>query len=46
MRWPGGTRQDYYEKVKKQRGEAAVMDLIEEVKKQWNISQQAQQSLL
>ena len=45
MGWPEYQRKDFYSLVKKARGEAAMRDLIEEVKNQWNISQQ-QPSLL
>lgn len=45
MRWDRYKRTGYYADVKKRRGEAALKTLIEEVKNQWNISQQ-QPSLL
>lgn len=45
MRWDRYKRTEYYADVKKRRGEAALKTLIEEVKNQWNISQQ-QPSLL
>lgn len=44
MRWDRIKRTEYYADVKKRRGEAALKELIEEVKKQWSSSQQ--QSLL
>lgn len=44
MGWDRFKRTEYYADVKKRRGEAALKELIEEVKKQWNSSQQ--QSLL
>ena len=40
MRWDRVKRSDYYADVKKRRGEVALKELIEEVKKQWNVSQQ------
>jgi hypothetical protein len=40
MRWSREKRAEYYAEVKKHRGETALKDLIEEVKKQWKTSQQ------
>ncbi|OQA32199.1 MAG: hypothetical protein BWY57_02136 [Betaproteobacteria bacterium ADurb.Bin341] len=40
MSWDRVKRSEYYADVKKRRGEAAVQELIEEVKKQWNANQQ------
>lgn len=37
---PRVKRIEYYAGVKRHRGEAALKDLIEEVKKQWNATQQ------
>ena len=45
MRWSREKRTEYYSDVKKRRGDAALKELIEEVKKQWTISQR-QPSLL
>lgn len=41
MRWDRLTRLAYYADVKKKRGQAAVQQLIEETKLQWNTSQQS-----
>lgn len=40
MRWDRFKRTEYYADVKKRRGETALKELIEEVKKQWNANQQ------
>jgi hypothetical protein len=45
MGWPEYQRKDFYSLVKKARGEAAMRDLIEEVKNQWSTSQQQSRSL-
>lgn len=42
MRWPREKRTGYYADVKQRRGEAALKELIEEVKKQWGTSKQQQ----
>jgi hypothetical protein len=39
MRWSREKRTAYYAAVKTLRGESAVMDLIEEVKRQWSANQ-------
>jgi hypothetical protein len=41
MRWDRITRLGYYADVKKKRGEAAAQQLIEETKRQWNVTQQS-----
>lgn len=41
MRWDRITRLAYYADVKRQRGEAAAQQLIEETQKQWKTSQQS-----
>jgi len=46
MQWDRESRTAYYADVRKKRGEAAAQDLLTEVKRQWNISQQQQPSLL
>ena len=40
MRWDRFKRTEYYADVKKRRGETALKELIEDVKKQWNANQQ------
>lgn len=46
LQWDKDRRKQYYAMVKKNRGEAAVEKLIEEVKRQWKIKNSSQQSLL
>ena len=40
MQWDRVTRLAYYADVKKKRGEAAVQELIREVRNQWDTSKQ------
>lgn len=37
MRWPRAQRQDYYDKVKRARGEKAAKELAAAVSEQWKI---------
>ena len=46
LQWDKERRKQYYDLVKKNRGEAAAEKLIGEVKRQWKIKNSSQQSLL